>query len=96
MSRLWLFLAAALVIGTINDPASIPTLIAWAEDRKREPGLRCNAIHSLGRMRAAGAATALRKLLEDEEAAVQAQAAIALYRVTGEKVAQFPEGYNAE
>jgi hypothetical protein len=38
----------------------------------------------------------MRKLLADESEAVQAQAAIALYRLTGEKAKQFPVGYNAD
>lgn len=87
---------AALVLGRIADPATIPLLLAAAADPKRDAGLRCNAIHSLGSMRAAQATDTIRKLLMDENKAVQTQAAIALYRITGEKVAQFPPGYNAE
>ena len=87
---------AALVLGRIADPASVPMLLAAAEDTKRELGVRCNAIHSLGRMRALETTDTMRKLLKDENEAVQVQAAIALYRITGEKVTQFPEGYNAE
>jgi HEAT repeat protein len=87
---------AALVIGSIADPKTIPVLIAAAEDSQTELGIRCNALHSLGRMRAAAATTTLHKLLQDADPAIQSQAAIALYRITGEKVPQFPEGYNAE
>jgi HEAT repeat protein len=87
---------AALVLGRIADPATVPKLLAAAEDPKRELGVRCNAIHSLGQMRALETTDGLRKLLTDKNEAVQTQAAIALYRITGEKVAQFPEGYNAE
>jgi HEAT repeat protein len=86
----------ALVLGRIADPATVPLLLAAAADPKRDAGLRCNAIHSLGWMRAAQATDTIRKLLTDENKAVQIQAAIALYRITGEKVAQFPQGYNAE
>src|SRR5205085_1368016 len=87
---------AVLVLGEIADPASIPSLIAVAEDIKLDAGLRCGAVSALGQMRAAAAADGLRKLLKDEQAAVQTAAAIALYRITGEKAPQFPEGYNAE
>jgi HEAT repeat protein len=87
---------AALVLGRIADPGTVPLLIAAAEDSTREIGVRCNAIHSLGRMRAVAAVETVRKLLKDDEAAVQSQAAIALYRITGEKVEPFPEGYNAD
>ena len=38
----------------------------------------------------------MRKWLADEKEAVQVQAAIALYRLTGEKVKQFPAGYRAD
>ena len=47
-------------------------------------------------MKAAAAIDLMRKLLGDESEAVQAQAAIALYRLTGEKVKQFPAGYKAD
>jgi HEAT repeat protein len=87
---------AALVVGSIADPKAVPRLVAVAQDPKQELGPRCNAIHSLGRMRAAETLATLRLLLTDEQEAVQAQAAIAVYRITGVKVAQFPEGYNAE
>lgn len=87
---------AALVLGRIADPGNVPLLTAVAEDSKREVGLRCNAIHSLGQMRAVETTNKMRNLLMDEEEAVQTQAAIALYRITGEKAPQFPAGYNAE
>jgi hypothetical protein len=47
-------------------------------------------------MKAADATDLIRKLLADETEAVQAQPAIAMYRLTGEKAKQFPVGYNAE
>lgn len=87
---------ATLVLGTIADPKTIPVLLAIAVDLKEDPGLRCGAIDSLGRMKAASLAEPLRKLLADENASVQVGAAIALYRITGEKVKQFPAGYNAD
>jgi hypothetical protein len=87
---------AALVLGEIADPKTVPALTAVAGDPKQEAGLRCNAIHALGRMKAAAATELLRKLLADEGEAVQVQAAIALYRLTGEKVKQYPAGYKAD
>jgi hypothetical protein len=47
-------------------------------------------------MKAAASTEQMRKLLADEKEAVQVQAAIALYRLTGEKVTQFPAGYKAD
>lgn len=38
----------------------------------------------------------MRKLLRDENPTVQTNAAISLYRITGEKAKQFPAGYNAD
>jgi HEAT repeat protein len=87
---------AGLALGEIADPKTVPVLVAVAGDSKQDAGLRCNVIHSLGRMKAADATELMRKLLADESEAVQAQAAIALYRLTGEKVKQFPAGYNAD
>lgn len=87
--RLW----SALVLGEIGDPKTAPLLLGMAQNVKQEYGVRCNALHSLGRMRAESIAPALRKLLDDENGAIQTQAAIALYRITGDKVKQFPEGY---
>jgi HEAT repeat protein len=86
----------ALVLGHIADPKTVPLLMTAAEDTKQDIGVRCNAIFSLGLMKAADATELVRKLLADEKEAVQAQAAIALYRITGEKVKQFPAGYNAD
>jgi HEAT repeat protein len=90
--RLW----AALVLGGIADPKTVPPLMAVAGDPKQDAGVRCNAIHSLGQMRAAAATELMRKQLADERETVQVQAAIALYRLTGEKVKQFPAGYKAD
>jgi HEAT repeat protein len=87
---------AALALGEIADPQTVPALTAVAGDPKQDAGLRCNAIHSLGRMKAANATDLMRKLLADDREAVQVQAAIALYRLTGEKVKQFPAGYKAD
>jgi hypothetical protein len=47
-------------------------------------------------MKAAAATELMRKLLADEKEAVQVQAAIALYRLTGAKTKQFPAGYKAD
>jgi HEAT repeat protein len=87
---------AALVLGEIADPKTVPVLMAAAGDPKQDVGLRTNAIYSLGRMKAGAATDLMRKLLADDKEAVQVQAAIALYRLTGEKVKQFPVGYNAD
>jgi HEAT repeat protein len=87
---------AALVLGEIADPKTVNPLMAASGDPKQDAGVRCNAIHSLGRMKAAAATELMRKLLADEKEAVQVQAAIALYRLTGEKVKQFPAGYTAD
>jgi HEAT repeat protein len=88
--------SAALALGEIADPKTVPALMAVAGDPKQDAGVRCNAIHALGRMKAAAATELMRKLLADERQAVQVQGAIALYRLTGEKVKQFPAGYNAD
>jgi HEAT repeat protein len=87
---------AGLVLGEVGDPKTVPALMAVAGDAKKDAGLRCNAVASLGRMKAAAATDQMRKLLADESEAVRVQAAIALYRLTGEKVKQFPAGYNAD
>jgi HEAT repeat protein len=87
---------AGLVLGEIGDPKTVSALMTHAEDKKNDKGMRCNVIGSLGHMKAAGAADLVRKLLADEDEAVQTAAAIALYRITGEKAKQFPTGYNAD
>jgi len=84
----------ALVLGRIGDPKTAPALIAIAADAKAERGVRVNAITSLGQMRAPAAADLMEQLLKDPT--VAANAAIALYRITGKKVEQFPAGYNAD
>jgi HEAT repeat protein len=90
--RLW----TGLVLGEIADPKTVPVLMKVAGDTKQDVGVRCNVIGSLGRMRAADTTDLMRKLLADDSQAVQTQAAIALYRLTGEKVTQFPKGYKAD
>jgi HEAT repeat protein len=87
---------AGLVLGEIGDPKTVLALMAVASDVKKDAGTRCNVIGSLGQMKASAATDLMRKLLADESEAVQVQAAIALYRLTGEKVKQFPVGYNAD
>lgn len=87
---------AALALDEIADPKTVPALAAVAADPKQDPGLRCNAIDSLGRTKAGAGPELMRKLLADASEAVQVQAAIALYRLTGEKVKQFPAGYDAD
>jgi HEAT repeat protein len=87
---------AALALGEIADPKTVPVLLAVAGDPKQDAQVRCNVIHSLGRMKAAAATELMRKLLADDKEVVQVQAAIALYRLTGAKAKQFPAGYNAD
>ncbi len=87
---------AVLALAGIGDPKTVPALMAVAGSDGKEFGVRCNAIHALGRMNAAPATELMRKLLADENPAVQSQAAIALYHITGEKVKQYPAGYNAD
>lgn len=87
---------AALVLGSIGDPKTAQALMAAAADAKEDNFVRCNAVYSLGKMKSAAAAGLMEKLLADPQANVQSNAAIALYRITGKKVKQFPEGYNAD
>jgi HEAT repeat protein len=84
----------ALVLGSIGDPKTAKPLMRIAANEKAERMVRVNAIYSLGQMRAPAAADLMEKLLADPSVATNA--AIALYRITGKKVAQFPEGYNAD
>ena len=86
----------ALVLGRIGDPKTGAALMAVAGDREEEASVRCNAIFALGSMKSAAAAPLLEKLLEDPKPAVQTNAAIALYRITGKKVKQFPKGYRTD
>ena len=86
--------AAALVLGEIGDSKSAAPLMTMAADAKLARGLRSGAIQALGHMRAAAAADLMEKLLADRD--VAANAAIALYRITGKKAQQFPEGYRAD
>ena len=84
----------ALVLGEIGDPQTIPILIEAATATDRDRRVRCNAIGSLGDMRATQAEPILRDLLADES--VKAVAAIALSRISGERHPLVPEGYNLE
>jgi HEAT repeat protein len=87
---------SALVLGEVGDPKTADMLLRVAGDTREAAGVRCNAIFALGRMKVASAADAMEKLLTDAEPSVQTNAAIALYRITGKKVKQFPEGYKAD
>jgi HEAT repeat protein len=87
---------SALVLGQIGDRKTAADLMAVAGDAKGDTSVRCNAIHALGQMKADAAGELMEKLLTDPTAVVQTNAAIALYRITGKKVKQFPEGYNAD
>jgi len=86
----------ALVLGEIGDPKTGPPLMTAAADTKEENSVRCNAIQSLGQMKFAGAAELMEKLLNDTNPSVPANAAIAMYRITGKKVEQFPKGDSAD
>jgi HEAT repeat protein len=86
----------ALVLGNIRDPKTGAALMKVAGDTKEDISVRCNAIDSLGRMKNATATDLMEKLLEDPKGIVQTNAAIALYRITGKKVKQFPAGYRAD
>jgi HEAT repeat protein len=85
---------AALVLGEIGDQRTAKALIATAVDTNEQRGVRANAIAALGKMRAKDATEVLEKLLDDPQ--WSAAAAVAYYRVTGKKTAQFPAGYNAD
>jgi HEAT repeat protein len=85
-----------LVLGEISDPKTAANVLAAATDTKEDNSVRCNAIQALGRMKKAEATKSMEKLLNDPSPAVRANAAIALYRLTGRKVEQFPVGYNAD
>jgi HEAT repeat protein len=87
---------SALVLGEVGDPKTADDLLRVAVDTKEKTGVRCNAIDAVGRMKIASTAEAMEKLLEDAEPIVQTNAAIALYRITGKKVKQLPEGYKAD
>jgi HEAT repeat protein len=86
----------ALVLGEIADPKTADVLLATACDLKEDTGVRGNAIDAVGRMKIASTAERIEKFLMDVEPVIQTSAAIALYRITGKKVKQFPEGYNAD
>lgn len=85
---------AALVLGAIGDKGTVDKLMAVAADAKQDRSVRTNVIFSLGQMKAMPAAELMEKLLADPDFA--ASAAICLYRITGRKVKEFPEGYNAD
>jgi HEAT repeat protein len=87
---------AALVLGEIGDPKTSDALMTVAGDTKEKDIVRCNAILALGRMKTAKAARLMEQLLADSSPGVQANAAIALYRITGKKVKQFPARYRAD
>jgi len=87
---------AALVLGGIGDPKSAADLMTVAENRAEDTSVRSNALYSLGKMKTAAAKDLLERLLSDPNAGIQSNAAIALYRITGRKVKQFPEGYRVD
>jgi HEAT repeat protein len=86
----------ALVLGEIGDPRTVDVLMTTANNAKEDIGVRCNAIDSIGRMKIPATGDQIEKLLMDTDQRVQTSAAIAFYRITGKKVKQFPDGYNAD
>ncbi|HVV99220.1 MAG TPA: HEAT repeat domain-containing protein [Planctomycetaceae bacterium] len=80
-----------LVLGRIGDAKTVPLLVGVAKDANADRGVRCNAIGSLGQMRAADAKAAMEQLLSDES--VRVNAAIALSQITGKRHPLVPEGY---
>jgi HEAT repeat protein len=62
-----------------------------AKDANLDRGIRCNAIGSLGHMRAADAQSLIESLLSDES--LKVNAAIALSQITGKRHPLVPEGY---
>jgi HEAT repeat protein len=85
--RSWLM----LVLGRIGDTKTVPLLVKAAQDADADRGVRCNAIGSLGRMRAVDAKPVMEQLLSDES--VRVNAAIALSEITGKRHPLVPEGY---
>ncbi len=81
----------ALVLGEIGDAKTVPLLMALAKDTGLDHGTRCNAIGSLGRMRANDAQSLMQDLLSNES--VKTIAAIALSEITGKRHPSVPEGY---
>lgn len=79
-----------MVLGEVGDPKTAAALMTAASDTKEDTRVRSNAIFALGRMKSPAAARLMEKLLTDADPAVSANAAIALYRITGKKVEQFP------
>jgi len=84
------------VLGEISDPNSAESVMTVAGNLKEEPGVRQIAIGFLGRMKTTAATELLEKFLTDPNPGIQTNAAIALYRITGKKAKQFPEGYSTE
>jgi HEAT repeat protein len=84
----------ALVLGEIGDPATVPVLVKAATNQDLDRNTRCNAIGSLGRMKAKEAKPVMQGLLNDES--VKVNAAIALSRITGVRHPLVPEGYGLD
>lgn len=82
----------ALVLGEIGDKEAVPVLIRSAQDKTQNRSIRCNAIYSLGRMRAKPAEAAVCELIGDED--VKINAAIAWSQITGQRHRLVPDGYD--
>ena len=87
---------SAFVLGRIGDPKTGAALMGVASDTKEDTAVRCNAVFALGQMKTPAAAALMEKLLTDPAPSVRANAAVALYRITGKKVKEFPEGYRED
>jgi len=81
----------ALVLGEIGDQKTIPLLIELVKDTQMDRCTRCNAIASLGQMRATNAQSLMENLLNDND--LKTNAAIALSLITGKRHPLVPEGY---
>lgn len=88
--RMWV----ALVLGEIGDAETVRVLMDAANNKQMDRGTRCNAIYSLGRMRASDATALLQRLLLDKD--VNVNAAIALSQITGERHPLVPSDYRLD
>jgi HEAT repeat protein len=83
--------SVAMVLGEIGDRKTIPLLMELVKDAKMDRYTRCDAIGSLGRMRATDAQSLMEGLLSDND--LKMNAAIALSLITGKRHPLVPEGY---
>jgi HEAT repeat protein len=86
----------ATVLGEIADPQTIDVLKATAADTHEDQRVRANAIQSIGLMKRPETASFVEGLIADPDLTIRSLAAVAFYRITGKRVKEFPEGYNAD